>query len=294
METETSSSIIDTTDKPSNLVIEPKQMNTKAIPLLPQLGAIAYNTFKEAVRNKILYNLLIFMSLLIFGSILIATLTVGEQSKIIADIGLASINLFGVLISIFLGVGLVSKEIEKRTVYTVLSKPISRTHFLIGKYFGLLMTLLVNSTIMSLGLCFALMFNEYRWGNTIWNIEWGIANAVFLIYLELMILTAVALLFSTFTTSTLSAIFSLSVYVIGHIGGDLVLISQKMESSVLHYFFTGIYYIIPNLKQFDVKGQVVHHIPIKSSYLFFSSSYTLIYVTILLTIASIVFQKRDF
>lgn len=259
-----------------------------------KLRAIALNTFKEAIRDRILYNLLIFAFVLIGGSTLLATLTVGEQAKIIMDIGLASINLFGVLMSIFLGIGLVSKEIEKRTIYTVLSKPIGRTQFLLGKYAGLLLTLLVNSVIMTVGLYLILMFNRARWGESIWNVDPTLILAVFLIYLELCILTASALLFSTFTTATLAAIFSLSIYVIGHISGDLVTMSQKIQGNLLPYLLKGIYYTLPNLAQFDIKGQVVHRIPVDLTYVFLTVCYALVYVMLLMTAASLIFRKRDF
>lgn len=256
--------------------------------------AIALNTFREAIRDRILYNLLIFAFVLIGGSMLLASLTVGEQSKIIMDIGLASINLFGVLISIFLGIGLVSKEIDKRTIYTVLSKPIGRTQFLIGKYAGLLLTLLVNSAIMTVGLYLVLMLNRARWGESIWNVDPRLTLAVFLIYLELTVLTASALLFSTFTTSTLAAIFSLSVYVIGHISGDLATMSEKMQGNMGRYLLKGIYYTLPNLAQFDVKGQVVHRIPVDPSYVVWTFCYAAVYGTLLMTAAALIFRKRDF
>jgi ABC-type transport system involved in multi-copper enzyme maturation permease subunit len=259
-----------------------------------KLTAIAYNTFKEAVRDKILYNLLMFALLMIGGSILLATLTVGEQSKIIMDFGLASIDLFGVLIAIFLGIGLVSKEIEKRTVYTVLSKPIGRPQFLLGKYAGLLLTLLVNSVIMTAGLYLVLMLNQARWGHSIWSVEPRLIEAVYLIYLELMILTAVALMFSTFTTSTLAAIFSLSVYVIGHVSGDLMAMSEKFSGDALGYLLKGLYYTLPNLGQFDIKGQIVHGIPVTPAYFFLTSCYALVYIIFLFVVATMIFQRRDF
>lgn len=266
----------------------------RSVPFRRQLAAIAINTFKEAIRDKILYNLLIFALLLIGGSVLLATLTVGEQAKIIMDVGLASINLFGVLISVFLGIGLVSKEIEKRTIYTVLSKPIGRSQFLLGKYSGLLLTLLVNSVIMTVSLFAVLMFNEFRWASSIWNVEFGLIKAVFLIYMELTILTAVALLFSTFTTSTLAAIFSLSTYVIGHVSGDLMNLSEKVEGTPTGLVLKSLYYLLPNLEQFDIKGQIVHKHPVEYSYLLLTSGYAAAYVMILLLLASFIFVKRDF
>jgi len=255
--------------------------------------AVAVNTYREAIRDKILYNLLIFALILIGGSILLATLTLGEQSKIIMDFGLASINLFGILMAIFLGIGLVSKEIEKKTLYTVLSKPIGRTEFLLGKYAGLLLTLAINTIIMGVGLYLALMLNQSRWGLSIWDVEPRLVFAMGMIYLELAILTAVALLFSTFTTTTLAAIFTLSIYVVGHISDDLMKMGEKMETPLTGLLLKGIYYALPNLSNFDIKGQVAHKVTIAPSYFFYTTLYALVYCTLLMRIASFIFKRRD-
>ena len=255
--------------------------------------AVAVNTYREAIRDKILYNLLIFALILIGGSILLATLTLGEQSKIIMDFGLASINLFGVLMAIFLGVSLVSKEIEKKTLYTVLSKPIQRTEFLLGKYAGLLLTLLVNTIMMTIGLYLTLMFNQFRWGLPLFNLEPRLLTAILMIYLELAIITAVALLFSTLTTTTLAAIFTLSVYVIGHISTDLVTLAEKLPVQSTALLLKGLYYIFPNLSNFDIKGQVVHHVVIEPGYFLLTTLYALLYCTLLMALSSFIFNRRD-
>jgi ABC-type transport system involved in multi-copper enzyme maturation permease subunit len=255
--------------------------------------AVAINTFRETIRDKILYNLLIFALLLIGGSILLATLSIGEQSKIIMDFGLASINLFGILIAIFLGIGLVSKEIEKRTLYPVLTKPIGRTEFLLGKYAGLLLTLLVNTAIMLTGLYLTLMFNQFRWGLPVLDVEPRLVEAIAMIYLQLSLITAVALLFSTFTTTTLAAIFTLSIYVIGHISSDLIAMGDKLPSKSTAILVKGIYYALPNLSNFDIKGQVVHKVPIEPIYFLLTTSYALVYITLLMGTAAFIFKRRD-
>jgi ABC-type transport system involved in multi-copper enzyme maturation permease subunit len=210
------------------------------------------------------------------------------------DFGLASINLFGILMAIFLGVGLVSKEIQKRTIYTVLTKPIGRTEFLIGKYTGLLLTLLVNTAIMTVGLYVALMLNQFRWGLSVLDVEPRLVTAIFMIYLELAIITAVALLFSTFTTTTLAAIFTLSTYVIGHISADLVKMAEKLPVKLTAILLKTIYYILPNLSNFDIKGQVVHKVSIEPTYFFLTSSYALVYIALLIGTAAFIFKRRDF
>ncbi len=256
---------------------------------------IAINTFKEAVRDRIFYNLLFFALLLICSSILFATLTVGEQSKIIIDMGLASINIFGVFISIMLGIGLISKEIEKRTIYTIIAKPVHRYQFLIGKYIGLLVTVIVNTVIMGMGLYLVLMFNEFRWSHGIFNVNIDIWKAIYLMSIEFMVITAIAILFSTFSSSsTLSAIFAIATFIIGHLTEDIKLMGDKVAGRPLKVVINFLYYLLPNLDNFNVKGRVVYGLEVPLSYILIVTLYGLLYITCLLIIAGFIFQKRDF
>ncbi|MBI5194033.1 MAG: ABC transporter permease subunit [Nitrospirae bacterium] len=256
---------------------------------------IAINTFKEAIRDKILYNLLFFALLLISLSLLFATLTVGDRSKIIIDLGLASINVFGLLISVFLGIGLISKEIEKRTIFTIIAKPVPRYQFLAGKYIGLLITVTVNTIIMGIGLYLALMLNEYLWGHGVRNVNVDIWKAIYLILIEFMVMTAIAILFSTFSSSsTLSAIFTLAAYVVGHLTEDIKLLGDKAANIPTKTVTNFIYYLLPNLDNFNIKGRVVYGLHIPLSYITFVTIYGLLYIACLLLLAGIIFQKRDF
>lgn len=252
-----------------------------------KIVVIALNTFRETVREKVLYNLVFFALLMIGSSILLSTLTIGEQSKIIMDIGLASINIFGILIAIFVGIGLVSKEIEKKTIYTIISKPIYRYQFLLGKYLGLLITLFVNTSIMVIGFLTILIFMKY-------NITPDIMKAILLIFIELMVVTALALMFSTFTSSALSATFTISVYVIGHLVGDLKALAAKLGNPVIIFLLDAIYYILPNLENFNIKGEVVHKIALEPSFIIMSMLYGFVYVSMVLLSSVIIFQRRDF
>ena len=247
---------------------------------------IGLNTFRENLREKLLYNLVIFALLIIGSSILLERLSLGDTSRLILDLGLAAINIFGVLIAIFIGIGLVSKEIDKKTIYTIISKPVPRYEFLLGKYLGLSITLLVNTLIMLAGFLLVLFYMDVP-------ISLLLFKAVFLIFLELMVVTAVALLFSTFTTPTLSAIFTLSIYVIGHLTGDLKALGTKLEGSG-RLFLTGLYYLMPNLENFNIKGRVIHHLEISGTDLALILAYGLLYITLLLLLASVIFQRRDF
>lgn len=251
-----------------------------------KIGTIGLNVFREAIRDKILYNLLFFSLIMISSAGLLSTLTVGERTKIIVDIGLAGINIFGVLIAIFLGISLVSKEIEKRTIYTILSKPIRRSEFLIGKYLGLLITLLVNLTIMS-GVFYL----------TLWYMKIPFSGVVFLaigmIFLELMVITGVGLLFSTVTTTTLSAIFTIAVYVIGHLSADLLGLVKKVSAGG-KLLLQVLYYILPNLENFNLKGYAAHLMPIPSGLIGFGVVYGLAYVVLLLSLSIAILNFREF
>jgi len=253
---------------------------------MSRIIVIALNTFKENLRDKILYNLVFFGLLLIGSSILLSTLTMGEQAKIIQDIGLGSINLFGVIIAIFVGIGLVSKEIEKRTIYTIIAKPVQRYQFLLGRYCGLALTLLVNTAIM-VGFFFILLVGKISLGS-------GLIKAISLIYIELLVIMAVAVMFSSFTTPTLSASFTLAIYVIGHLTADLRVLGAKLQNELTTGILNGLYYMLPNLEYFNVKGPAVHGIAIAPLYVVSAIVYGVLYGAVILLIACVIFQRRDF
>ncbi|HUJ79550.1 MAG TPA: ABC transporter permease [Nitrospiria bacterium] len=254
---------------------------------MSKIVVIALNTYKESIRDKLLYNLLIFALLLIGGSVILSTLTVGERSKIIIDLSLASLNLFGVLIAVFVGIGLVSKEIEKKTIYTIIAKPVHRWQFLAGKYLGLLITLAVNVGLMTVCVYAVQLAGE-------WTLRLELLQAVWLIYVELMVVTAIALLCSTFTTSTLAAIFTLALYVIGHFSSSLKEFANKIGSDTTTAIADVLYYSLPNLEHFNIKGEVVHHIAVSADRVLWSTFYGLAYISALLLLAAIIFQRRDF
>ncbi len=250
--------------------------------------AVIANTFREAIRDRILYNL-VFFALLVMGvSVAIGKMTLGERLKIILDVSLAAMSVFGLLIAIFVGIGLVHKEIQRRTVYTLLAKPIARWRFVLGKYLGLLLVIAINAALMTVALL-ALMavFSES-------GVYWGVLAAVALIVVELMIVTAVAVLFSTFSTPTLSAMFTLGVWLIGRFSSDLMVFAQKSENPALRLAVSAIHYVLPNLEKFDVKHLVVYRMPIETSYLVSSVVYGLVYILLVIGLASFVFQRRDF
>jgi ABC-type transport system involved in multi-copper enzyme maturation permease subunit len=248
--------------------------------------SIAINTFRENLREKLLYNLLFFALLMIGSSILLSRITLGDYHRLILDLGLASINLFGVLIAIFVGIGLVSKEVDRKTIYTIVSKPIPRYEFLLGKYCGLVITLFANTIVMVVGLLIVLQVMEVPITSLVFK-------SLALIFLELMVITAVAVLFSTFTSATLSAIFTLAVYVIGHLSADLKEFTKKLDE-VSEMAVNAIYYTLPNLERFNLKGHVIHHLDFGMADMALTLAYGLTYAAFLLLLASVIFQRRDF
>src|SRR5215471_727499 len=190
-------------------------MNAHSSGSASRISSVALNTFRESVRDRVLYNLILFALILVGASIFISELSIDQESRFIADLGLSSMMVFGGLIAIFIGVGLVYKEIDKKTIYNLLSKPVHRYELIVGKYVGLCMTLLVNCCVMALGTVLALAYVN----RGLVRLELPVLPAAFLIFLELALMVAVALTFSTFTTPLLSALFSLAVYVIGQFSG---------------------------------------------------------------------------
>jgi len=255
-----------------------------------RVAAIARNAFREALRDRVLYNLVLFVLLLIGAAIFLGELSGGQERKIIVDLGLSAMLLFGVFISIFVGVGLVYKEIERRTVYAIFSKPIGRGQFLVGKYLGLCLTLFINVVVMGLGVSLALVYVSRGWD----PLALKIWPAVLLIYFELMILTSVALLFSSFSSPALSALLTFFVFVIGHFSTDLKNLASSMGSAPTRWLFNALYYLLPNLNNFSYITPAAHgqspSIPMALS----AMVYAVIYVSVVLAAATLVLRRRNF
>jgi Cu-processing system permease protein len=261
---------------------------------------IAVNVFKESVRDRVPYNLALFAVLLIGASYLIGQLTAGQDVKIIKDLGLAATAVFGLFIAIFIGIGLVSKEVERRSIYSLVSKPISRPQFILGKYAGLVLTLAVNVGVMTVALYAVLAymtFTESAEFRAAWDapgIDPRMLKATLLIFIELMMVTAIALFFSTFSTPLLSAAFTFGLYVVGHFNADLKNFDQIVESAPAVWLARGVYHIVPDFSAFDVKTEVVHGLPVAAAYMATTATYGFLYIAALLVTAVLIFSRRDF
>ena len=263
-------------------------------------AAIAVSVFRESVRDKVFYNLVLFAVLMMASSFLIGQLTAGQDVKIIKDLGLAATSIFGLFMSVFIGIGLVSKEVERRSIYSLLAKPIARYQLVLGTYCGLTLTLAANMAVMAVALYSVLAY--MAWGvppeaRAAWDapaLDPALLKAMALIFAELMLVTALALFFSTFSSPMLSAALTVGLYVVGHFSADLRNFQQVVDSPAAASVARGLYWVLPNLAQFDVKSDVVHGIHVPLGYLAIAAAYAALYITMLLTLAALVFSRRDF
>jgi ABC-type transport system involved in multi-copper enzyme maturation permease subunit len=263
---------------------------TRRASVFRRVASIARNTFREAVRDRVLYNLVLFVLLLTCGAIFLGELSAAQESKIIVDMGLSAMLLFGIFIAIFVGVGLVYKEIERRTIYAIFAKPVGRGEFLAGKYLGLCLTLAVNVAVMGAGVSLALLYVERGWTPLAFNI-WP---AVALIYVELMIVVAVALLFSSFSTPALSALLTFLVFVIGHFSADLKNLSATVGTGAARFVFAALYYLLPNLSNYAYITAASHGETPNAANFFAAVLYGAVYIAVLLAAATLIFNRRNF
>ncbi len=263
-------------------------------------AAIAINVFRESVRDKVLYNLVLFAILMIGASYLIGQLTAGQDVKIIKDLGLAATSIFGLFIAVFIGIGLVSKEVERRSIYSLLAKPVHRWQLVLGKYAGLVLTLAVNIGVMALALYLVLAYMRWNVPEAVeraWDapaLDPSLLKAVALIFAELALVTAIALLFSTFSTPMLSAAFTFGLTIVGQYSTDLRNFQDVLDAPVAQRVTRGLYWVLPNLGQFDVKAQVVHGQPVSGGYIAAVAAYAAVYIAFLLVVSCAVFSRRDF
>lgn len=298
-----------------------------------KIAAIARNTFKEAIRNRILYVILIFALLLIGFSGILSELSIADPIKIMKSLGFSAINLFGVAIAVFVGVSLVYNELEKKTIYTIVSKPIGRWQFMLGKFFGLLMTVWVNVLVMAIFFLIALHFyqisndpeQEIGWVMGLaksiglgvrdffyWGAEGSVATNVMPVILvsllELAIITAFAILFSSFSTPTLSMFLTVLVFVIGRLNRDIIQFADniyrianrtaqatggEIELPLSYYLSLAAAHVVPNLQPFqEAVAQAIHQPTVElwpGSIL-----YAILYTCGILSLSIMIFLHRNF
>ncbi len=240
------------------------------------------------MRDRVLYNLVVFVLLLIACAILLGDLTDGHEARTIVNIGLNAVLLFGAFIAIFVGIGLVSKEIEKRTVFAIFAKPVGRGEFIVGKYAGLCLTLAVNVAVMGVGISIALAsVGGMHLAGPVWA-------TIILIFFELTILTAVAILFSSFSSPSLSALLTFFVFVIGHFSSSLRDLGASLESQGAKYVLDAIYYLLPNLSHFTFVTNAAHGEVPPLAMVGGAILYAIVFDAILIAATILIFSRRNF
>jgi ABC-type transport system involved in multi-copper enzyme maturation permease subunit len=252
--------------------------------------AIVLNTFREAVRDRVLYNLVAFVLLLIAATVVFSQASLGQEAKIIIDAGLSAVRLFGLAIAVFIGVGLVYKEIERRTVAVLLSKPLQRYQFILGKYGGLMLTLLLNTAVMTGALALALFYVQGGFD----VLQWRIWPAAYLLWLELLVMTALALLFSSFSTPALSALFTVLLFVIGNWAAEWRLFAESASSLLARLVCRLLYYLLPNLPNFNYIAPTAHGQAISWPLMLGATIYAALYCAAVLALTTLIFQRRNF
>jgi len=254
---------------------------------LGRVWTIAANTVREAVRSKLLYTLLFFAVLMILSSALLSALSYVERERILQDVGLAAIRLFGVAIAIFVGVGLIHKEVDRRTVQTILSKPLTRAEFLLGKFVGLVLAIWMQMAIM------VLVFGTVSLVSGA-PLTLTHAAAFLLTAIELALVVAIATFFSSFTTPMLASFFSSALWLVGNLTRNLRDIGAASELESVREATLWLHRLLPDLESFNLSIQAAHDLPIAASDVWLATTYGVAYVAIILLGAVAVFERRDF
>lgn len=254
---------------------------------MKRLFAIAQNTFRETIRDRILTSILFFAALVLLTSVAMEEVTIGDTDHVVRSVALGAIRVFGSIIAMFLGIGLVYKELERKTIYTIASKPIPRWIFVVGKYLGLMAVIVVIVVLMT-ALYLAVITVQQGFPG------FGVAPAMWLLLVELGLLTAWAILFSTYSSPTVASLFTLAVFVIGHLADDIWTFGMQADSVSVQQMAQAIYWALPNFSVFNVFDQVIHGIPLESGRVLWASAYGLGYIVAVLAAGSWIFQRRDF
>ncbi len=250
---------------------------------------IAANTFRETLRERLMYNLVVFAVVLTLASLTISELTLGEQFRIVADIGTSSAQLFGTLIAVFLGVALLARELDRRTCYAVLARPVSRGQFVVGKYLGLLAALALNVAIMAL--VSGLMLALYTRGVAFLGLAF--VGAFALILVQVALCGAFAMLFASFTTPTLATIFTLSVIAAGHLFGEVRPFWVASPIARLKAVVKVLDFTIPNLTLVDLKEALTYGDAVGWGTLLARSAYGAAWAAFALAVGALVFARKD-
>lgn len=255
---------------------------------MKRISSIAVNTFRESVREKLLFIVLIYAGILLLSAFVLSPLSVGAaKGKIITDVGLAGISILGVLTAVVVGSTLVHKETEKKAIYMVLTRPVSRQEYLIGKFAGI---------VMAIGLLMALMASVMAVMVLVGRgeVDMPLLSAAYLSVLEMAVVSSVVLFFSTFTTPLLTSFFSLCVFIAGSLSGDLRAFARRFGGAAVKYIMEAFYYLLPNMKVFNLRHEAVHELRYNASDIVMATLYAVVYCGVILYFSYLVFRRREF
>ena len=252
-----------------------------------QVRAIAVNTFKETIRDRVLAVIVVFALLMIAAGLWLGSISLGEQGRMMKDFGLVTVTAFGLIVAVFVAAGLVHKEVEKRTVYVLFSKPVSRVAFISGKFVGLCATMAVVLAGMGLFL-FAL----------VWMVDGRpsgmVLLAVLMVYVQLLAIIAVTIFFSTLGSAILASVLGICVFVAGQLSQNVLSLTRLGKNPLTEALSWVIYVIIPNLSAVDVKAGVVGEQTLAWGQIGLWTAYLLAYVVVVLALAALVFRRKEF
>ncbi|MBN2071430.1 MAG: ABC transporter permease subunit [Candidatus Krumholzibacteriota bacterium] len=253
-----------------------------------RIRSVALNTFRETFRQKLLVLVVIYVGILLLSTFVLSPLSVGAaRGKIITDIGLAAISIFGVLTAIVVGSSLVHKEIDKKAIYMVITRPVSRHEYILGKFSGIVLSLAV--LMISMAAVMSLMIIIGRG-----NVTLAILTAAYLSILEVVVMSAVIIFFSTFTTPILTSFFSLCFFVTGSLSSDLREFANRYGGTAMRYMMQGFYYLLPNFKVFNLRHEAVHDLRFSYFDIWLTTLYAVVYCAVILYFAYLIFRRREF
>lgn len=263
------------------------------------LWPIALVTFKEGIRNRSMFGISLLALLLLLANLILPGMIMQDVGKVAVDLALSTVSLAGLLVVLFIGINLMAKDLDKRTIYMVLARPVSRAQYIVGKFFGLVLLLLTAMAVLSLFACSSILLVQFSHGDYFPNFSWGIVFlALFYSLFPLVLLTALSFLFASFASNSfIVLILTIVTYLIGQSIGEVkaLLEASGSEASVVAVkLVQGAYYLFPDLSLFNLRAQAAYGLPVPLSRLLWTGLYGLIYTALALLLSTLIFRRREF
>jgi ABC-type transport system involved in multi-copper enzyme maturation permease subunit len=270
--------------------------------MIRALWPVAVITYKEGIRNRAVYGISILALLLLAANLVVSGMVMREIGKVAIDMALSAVSFAGLLVVLFVGINLMAKDLDRKTIYMVLSRPISRSQYVVGKFFGMVLLLLVTMSVLGGFAIASVLLVQAGYPDYALNVSWPtIGLALIFSTLSLILLSALSFLFAAFTsTSFITLVLTIVTYLIGHSISDVKALVDAPEtigiqvSPVAAKLVQGAYYLFPNLSLFDIKTQAAHALEVPWSYVFSTVGYGMVYTVLAVTVAALIFRRREF